>query len=104
MSLPAIATGVIRSLLHVQVCIPALAHHAFPCSKKECDHRLGMRLTPAAAFGAGTVGGFVCGFQVASSIYSTEADRARVLKAVKVVSASFAVVLLAVGARQVLKN
>ena len=64
----------------------------------------GMRVTPAAAFGAGTVGGFVCGFQVASSIYSTEAERTRVLKAVKVVSASFAVVLLAVGARQVLKN
>ena len=63
-----------------------------------------MRLSPAAAFGAGTVGGFVCGFQVASTIYSTEAERASVLKAVKVVSASFAVVLLAVGARQVMKN
>ena len=63
-----------------------------------------MRLSPAAAFGAGTVGGFVCGFQVASTIYSTEAERASVMKAVKVVSASFAVVLLAVGARQVMKN
>ena len=46
----------------------------------------------------------VCGFQVASTIYSTEAERASVMKAVKVVSASFAVVLLAVGARQVMKN
>ena len=52
-----------------------------------------MRVSATAALGVGGLGGFLLGFQTASTIYSTEAERESVKKAVKLVSAGFGVAL-----------